>query len=48
MVLVLVQHLKFVYLQNTITNPRKLKGMEFWWSQWLNINVKLGHIVKQS
>ena len=34
--------------QITLTNCRKLKGMDFWWSQLHYIHVKFGHNVKQS
>ena len=33
--------------QRMVTNPRKLKCMDFWWSQWLN-HVKFGHNVNHS
>ena len=34
--------------QSTLTNCRKLKGMDFWWSQWHYLHVIFGHNVKQS
>ena len=34
--------------RKTVTNPWKLKFMDFWWSQWHYIHVKFGHNVKQS
>jgi hypothetical protein len=37
-----------VYAKITLTNPRKLKCIDFWWSQWHHIHVKFGHNVKQS